>query len=332
MEAAITVICPVYGAEKYLHRCIDSVLAQTLTAWKLLLIDDGSPDRCGEICDEYVKKDHRIRVIHQKNIGVSATRNRGLDEVDTEYFYFLDSDDYLPSDALETLYTMAKEQEADIVVGGHSRVEQDGYIHCDSDNWPDLKTTEDIQLAILRNRIPNFSCAKLFKRKLWDGIRYPVGQVMEDLYTAPHVFYRAKKIAITKRSLYFYSHENKGGIMSRGGEKYIRLKYGQFLAWREHEKVAEAMCPAYSMECAKKSFRAAVRAYMLNYGLLELSRVEEKEIIGYLTAHKQMNLKWPLRFSGYLIRKGSFLLGPLGKIQRRIVDRQQKRRFERAKR
>lgn len=332
MEAAITVICPVYGAEKYLHRCIDSVLAQTLTAWKLLLIDDGSPDRCGEICDEYVKKDHRIRVIHQKNIGVSATRNRGLDEVDTEYFYFLDSDDYLPSDALKTLYTMAKEQEADIVVGGHSRVEQDGYIHCDSDNWPDLKTTEDIQLAILRNRIPNFSCAKLFKRKLWDGIRYPVGQVMEDLYTAPHVFYRAKKITITKRSLYFYSHENKGSIMSRGGEKYIRLKYGQFLAWREHEKVAEAMCPAYSMECAKKSFRAAVRAYMLNYGLLELSRVEEKKIIGYLTAHKQMNLKWPLRFSGYLIRKGSFLLGPLGKIQRRIVDRQQKRRFERAKR
>ena len=223
---------------------------------------------------------------------------------------------------------MAKEQDADIVVGGHSRVEQDGYIHCDSDNWPDLGTTEDIQLAILRNRIPNFSCAKLFRRKLWDGIRYPVGQVMEDLYTAPHVFYRAKKIAITKRSLYFYSHENKGSIMSRGGERYIRLKYGQFLAWREHEKVADAMCPAYSIECAKKSFRAAVRAYMLNYGTAELNTNEMDEILIYLRKHRGMRLKWPLIISSYLIMNKSKLLTPLGKLQRYIVNRQQQRRFK----
>lgn len=88
MEAIITVICPVYGAEKYIHRCVDSVIHQTFTGWNLVLIDDGSPDRCGDICDAYADKDKRIRVIHQKNIGVSATRNRGLDEVHTEYFYF----------------------------------------------------------------------------------------------------------------------------------------------------------------------------------------------------------------------------------------------------
>ncbi len=259
MKASITVICPVYDAEKYIHRCIDSVIHQTFTGWNLVLIDDGSPDRCGDICDAYAEKDKRIRVIHQKNIGVSATRNRGLDEVHTEYFYFLDSDDYLPEYALQTLYTMARGEDADIVVGGHSRVEPDGYIHCDSDNWPDLKTTADIQLAILRNQIPNFSCAKLFKRKLWDGIRYPVGQVMEDLYTAPRVFYQAKKIAITKNSLYFYSHENKGSIMSNGGAKYIRLKYGQFLAWKEHEAVARVFNPLYVEECARKALRAGIR-------------------------------------------------------------------------
>ena len=285
MEAIITVICPVYGAEKYIHRCVDSVIHQTFTGWNLVLIDDGSPDRCGDICDAYADKDKRIRVIHQKNIGVSATRNRGLDEVHTEYFYFLDSDDYLPDYALQTLYTMAQDEDADIVVGGHSRVEPDGYIHCDSDNWPDLKTTEDIQLAILRNQIPNFSWAKLFKRKLWDGIRYPVGQVMEDLYTAPHVFYRAKKIAITKNSLYFYSHENKGSIMSNGGAKYIRLKYGQFLAWREHEAVARVFNPLYVEECARKALRAGTRAYMLNAGENELSHYEQGEIISFLQSH-----------------------------------------------
>lgn len=326
MEASITVICPVYDAEKYIHRCIDSVIHQTFTGWNLVLIDDGSPDRCGDICDAYAEKDKRIRVIHQKNIGVSATRNRGLDEVHTEYFYFLDSDDYLPNYALQTLYTMAREKDADIVVGGHSRVEPDGYIHCDSDNWPELKTTADIQLAILRNQIPNFSCAKLFKRKLWDGIRYPVGQVMEDLYTAPRVFYQAKKIAITKNSLYFYSHENKGSIMSNGGAKYIRLKYGQFLAWREHEAVARVFNPLYVEECARKALRAGTRAYMLNVGENELSHYEQGEIISFLQDHTATKGKQLVQFSRYLILHNSFWLRPLGKIQRIIVDRQQKRR------
>lgn len=326
MKASITVVCPVYGAEKFIHRCIDSVIHQTFKAWKLVLIDDGSPDRCGGICDEYAEKDQRIRVIHQKNIGVSATRNRGLDEVDTEYFYFLDSDDYLPDNALERLYTMAQAEDADIVVGGHSRVEPDGYIHCDSDNWPELRTTEDIQLAILRNKIPNFSCAKLFKRKLWDGIRYPVGQVMEDLYTAPHVFYKAKKIAITKESLYFYSHENKGSIMSNGGAKYIRLKYGQFLAWKEHEAVARTFKPLYIEECASKALRAGTRAYMLNVGENELGSDEQGEIIRFLKIHPTTKGKRLTLLSRNLILSNSFWLKPLGKMQRIIVDRQQKRR------
>lgn len=327
MELKITVIVPVYGAENYIRRCVESVIHQTFNGWQLLLIDDGSPDRCGDICDEYAEKDKRIRVIHQKNIGVSATRNRGLDEVHTEYFYFLDSDDYLPDYALQTLYTMAQEENADIVVGGHSRVEPDGYIHCDSDNWPDLKTTEDIQLAILRNQIPNFSCAKLFKRKLWDGIRYPVGQVMEDLYTAPHVFYRAKKIAITKDSLYFYSHENKGSIMSNGGAKYIRLKYGQFLAWREHELIAREKKLRFVDECAKKTMHAAVRAYILNYGKSELSYKENDEIVQYLKAHQNYNGGRLITLGKSLILNHSSLLRPIGYIQRSFVNHQQKRRF-----
>lgn len=327
MKTLITVICPVYGAEKYIHRCIDSVIFQTFKAWKLLLIDDGSPDKCGEICDAYSARDQRIHVIHQKNMGISYTRNLGLDEVDTEYLYFLDSDDYLSYDALETLYTMIKCQDADIAIGGHSRVEQNGYIHCDSDNWPELKTTEDIQLAILRNKIPNFSCAKLYKKVLWSGIHYPVGQVMEDLYVAPHVFYRAKKVVITKKSLYFYSHENKESITSFGGEKYIRLKFGQFLAWREHEKMADIMCPRYSLECVRKAFHAAVRAYMLNYGVSLLSSEETQEIIKYLQMHNRIHLNWILRFSSYLIIKDNILLSPIGKVQRYIVNRQQRRRF-----
>ena len=99
----VSIIVPVYKAEKYLNRCVDSILAQTFTDFELLLIDDGSPDRSGEICDEYAKKDSRIRVFHKKNGGVSSARNLGLDNVLGEYVTFVDSDDWVEPDFVETM-------------------------------------------------------------------------------------------------------------------------------------------------------------------------------------------------------------------------------------
>ena len=112
----VSIIVPVYKAEAYLHRCVDSILAQTFTDFELLLIDDGSPDRSGEICDEYAQKDSRIRVIHKENGGVSSARQRGLDEAVGEYTIHVDSDDWVEPNMLEELYKKAKQDDADIVI------------------------------------------------------------------------------------------------------------------------------------------------------------------------------------------------------------------------
>ena len=112
----ISIIVPVYKAETYLHRCVDSILAQTFTDWELLLIDDGSPDRSGEICDEYAKKDSRVRVIHKENGGVSSARQRGLDESIGEYTIHADPDDWVEPTMLEELYNKAKEEDVDMVI------------------------------------------------------------------------------------------------------------------------------------------------------------------------------------------------------------------------
>lgn len=112
----VSVIVPVYKAEGYLHRCVDSILAQTFTDFELLLIDDGSPDRSGEICDEYAKKDSRIRVIHKENGGVSSARQRGLDESVGEYTIHADHDDWVEPEMLDELYKKAKEEDADMVI------------------------------------------------------------------------------------------------------------------------------------------------------------------------------------------------------------------------
>lgn len=112
----VSIIVPVYKAEAYLHRCVDSILAQTFTDWELLLIDDGSPDKSGEICDEYTKKDSRIRVIHKKNSGVAAARQDGLELSQGEYIIHADSDDWMEPQTLLELYTVAQQEKADVVL------------------------------------------------------------------------------------------------------------------------------------------------------------------------------------------------------------------------
>ena len=116
MPPSISIIVPVYKAEPYLHRCVDSLLAQTFTDFEVLLIDDGSPDRSGEICDDYARKDARVRVFHQENGGVSVARQRGLDEALGEYTIHADPDDWVEPDMLEALYRKAKEDDADMVI------------------------------------------------------------------------------------------------------------------------------------------------------------------------------------------------------------------------
>ncbi len=114
-KAKVSVIVPIYNVEKYLRRCVDSVLSQTLSEIEIILVDDGSPDGCGKICDEYKEKDERIKVVHKKNGGLSSARNAGLDIATGEYTFFLDSDDWLESDGLEKLYSKAVETDVDFV-------------------------------------------------------------------------------------------------------------------------------------------------------------------------------------------------------------------------
>lgn len=329
----ISIIIPIYNAEKYLRRAVDSIRNQTFSDWELILVDDGSSDGCGKICDEYAGMDSRIQVLHRNNQGVSASRNAGLDVASGEYIYFLDSDDYLPEQALHTLYSRMTEENADLVVAGHSRVEADGYIHCDSGNWPELKTTEEIQRAILQNRLPNFVWGKLYKKELWEGIRMPEGQVMEDLYICPSVFMKAKHIILDKTPLYFYSHENFQSIMAVSGEKYIRLRYGKFIAWKEHERIAKRYFPEEAAKCIREALYAALRARCLDAGIDVLTVQERQEIDNYLRRNVSFAGSRKNRcLSRIILGKHQFFCRLIGKITRQLVNHQQKHRQEKIRR
>lgn len=127
----LSIIVPVYKVEQYLPKCINSILAQTFSDFELILIDDGSPDRCGEICDEYAEKDERVIVIHQENKGVSAARNAGLDIVRGEYIGFVDSDDWIEPEMYERMMATASNNHADVAICGCKQRTEDGAVICD---------------------------------------------------------------------------------------------------------------------------------------------------------------------------------------------------------
>ena len=162
----ISIIVPVYKAEKYLNRCVDSILAQTFTDWELLLIDDGSPDRSGEICDEYAKKDSRIRVIHKENGGVSSARQRGQDEACGEYTIHVDPDDWVEPTMLEELYQKAKDDNADMVICDYYTNESSlqNYI-----KQQPTKLDTNVVLYELFQQLHGSCCNKLVSRACYSG-------------------------------------------------------------------------------------------------------------------------------------------------------------------
>lgn len=198
----ITVIVPVYNTEPYLPQCLDSILAQTYTDLEILLIDDGSTDRCGEICDRYAARDPRIRVFHTENRGLSAARNIGLDNAQGDYIGFIDSDDWIEPDMYEVLMKKAEETGADVVECGMFReypaqtVEQKRLDEVMSSN-------EAIQ-ALLQKRITNTVWNKLWKSRCFESIRFPIGRVYEEVATTFRVLDAVDCVCTMDKSKYHY--------------------------------------------------------------------------------------------------------------------------------
>lgn len=204
----ISVIVPVYNVEKYLHQCVDSILAQTFTDFELILVDDGSPDSCGMICDTYANQDLRVRVVHQENGGISAARNTGLDMAKGKYIVFVDSDDYVSKDYLEKLYSCLVHNNADISICEMVRFLDGEEPSLDKSERKDLgvMTGREACLSIykMKWRIPVMAWGKMYKASLFNNLRYPNGLIHEDDATTPRLLYKAKNVAILPETLYFY--------------------------------------------------------------------------------------------------------------------------------
>lgn len=203
----ISVIVPVYKVEKYLNKCVDSIVKQTFTDTEIILVDDGSPDNCGKMCDDWSQRDSRIRVIHKENGGLSDARNRGIQESSGEYIIFIDSDDFIEPKMLEVLYGLATENDADVSVCGiFNCYKSKKTPQCEMLEKYVFSGVEALKEYFIGKRIPGGVVTRLIKTDIAKKLEFLYGKTYEDAYYSPKLFLTAKKVAVDTTPLYNYWH------------------------------------------------------------------------------------------------------------------------------
>lgn len=209
----ISVIVPVYLVEKYLNRCIDSILAQTYEDFELILVDDGSPDNCGKICDEYANKDSRIIVIHKENGGLSDARNAGLDWMfknsKSEWVSFVDSDDWVHPQYLEALYKAAVIKHCNISVCAYEKTNRERQFAI-NENFLHAEVVETEKFFCEHNVNAVVAWGKLYKRDLFEKTRYPFGKLHEDEFVTYRLLFLYKHTAYISQPMYYYYVNTEG--------------------------------------------------------------------------------------------------------------------------
>ena len=230
----VSIIIPVYKVEAYLDRCVTSVIQQTYSHLEIILVDDGSPDRCPAMCDAWTQKDHRVTVIHQENGGLSAARNAGLARASGEWILLLDSDDYIAPFAVEKLLKAVCNQSGDMGICSFAQGNEEAYSFTQTEGrikWIDAETAlKRIYQGDISALKYAAACFKLYRRSLFEDINYPTGKLFEDIYTTHKLLYRAKKIAVLEDVLYYYYQHGTSIMNSNFSLK--KLDYLQALVER----------------------------------------------------------------------------------------------------
>lgn len=319
----ISVIIPVYNVEKYLRECIESVLKQIYKDFEVILIDDGSTDSCPSICDEYSKKDNRVRVFHKDNGGLSDARNVGIENAKGKYLSFVDSDDVVDEDFLSTFVEQAKKENADIVVCNAQPFFNEIGIGKSNEYVKTVYTDyKKFQLILNNTKVNDYYMNKFYKKNLFDNFKLPIGLLWEDVYTMHLLFEKANKVVYVDKKLYNHrynyegiSHNSKfndynfdyikackgqfeffvqkGVFFNESGKKYINSIMGTV------DKLY-TLLPHYKSHKMVKQIRNIVQNDLLNLLKIDnLSKVERENLelmnkslttwIHYLNIHKFFN-------------------------------------------
>lgn len=280
----ISIIVPIYKVESYIDKCIKSVLNQSFANFELILVDDGSPDACGEICDEYAKTDSRIKVVHKENGGLSSARNAGLDIAKGKYIFFLDGDDAFTENALQILHDAICNSEADVVFAGYNAVDENEILLHTSLPDDEIIADERKYTIVYEQTQLVMAATKLYKKEVFDKLRFREGKVNEDVFLYHEMANNAKSIYCIPFAAINYLQRTD----SITGRKFSLRNYDAVEALFERADFFEKM----NLSVSRKATIDYIYTYLLQIIFrIDLSDSELKnKFIEYYKKWKQLSL------------------------------------------
>ena len=317
MGEKISVIVPVYNVEQYLERCVDSIINQTYTNLEIILVNDGSTDNSGKLCDELAKKDERIRVIHKENGGLSDARNRGIDESESDLVGFIDSDDYIDSDMYEVLLKNLNDTDADLSMCAL----YDVYNNTpeaqvtNKETWK-LSSEQAIKMVMEAKILSVTAVNKLYRKSLFTDLKFEVGKIAEDAFIMIKLLDKCEKIVATNEKKYYYVHRENSITTQKFSTKFLNV----IEAYEQNSNIILEKYPKLK-DVAQTRMNWAY-FYVLDRLLLDDNYNDkelENKLISYLKNHHKDILNDPLFTKG---RKIGFIALLLSRnLYRKLIEK-----------
>ena len=317
MGEKISVIVPVYNVEQYLERCVDSIINQTYTNLEIILVNDGSTDNSGKLCDELAKKDERIRVIHKENGGLSDARNRGIDESESDLVGFIDSDDYIDSDMYEVLLKNLNDTDADLsmcalydVYNNTPEVQV-----TNKETWK-LSSEQAIKMVMEAKILSVTAVNKLYRKSLFTDLKFEVGKIAEDAFIMIKLLDKCEKIVATNEKKYYYVHRENSITTQKFSTKFLNV----IEAYEQNSNIISEKYPKLK-DVAQTRMNWAY-FYVLDRLLLDDNYNDkelENKLISYLKNYRKDILNDPLFTKG---RKIGFIALLLSRnLYRKLIEK-----------
>ena len=317
MDEKISVIVPVYNVEQYLERCVDSIINQTYKNLEIILVNDGSTDNSGQLCDELAKKDDRIRVIHKKNGGLSDARNTGINEAKSDLIGFIDSDDYIDEDMYEVLMNNLKDANADLSMCGHYDVYNNvpEVQVADKKIW-ELSSKDAIKMVMEAKILSVTAVNKLYKKSLFSDLKFEIGKIAEDAFIMIKLLDKCNVVVATNEKKYYYVHRENSITTQKSSTKFLNV----IEAYEQNRKIILEKYPELQ-DVAQMRMNWAY-FYVLDRLLLDKEYNDKKlenKLISYLKNHSGDILKDPLFTKGRKIGFVALLLNR--NLYRKIIEK-----------
>ena len=317
MGEKISVIVPVYNVEQYLERCVDSIINQTYTNLEIILVNDGSTDNSGKLCDELAKKDERIRVIHKENGGLSDARNRGIEEAESDLVGFIDSDDYIDNDMYEILLKNLNNTDADLSMCAL----YDVYNNTpeaqvtNKETWK-LSSEQAIKMVMEAKILSVTAVNKLYRKSLFTDLKFEVGKIAEDAFIMIKLLDKCEKIVATNEKKYYYVHRENSITTQKFSTKFLNV----IEAYEQNSNIILEKYPKLK-DVAQTRMNWAY-FYVLDRLLLDDNYNDkelENKLISYLKNHRKDILNDPLFTKG---RKIGFIALLLSRnLYRKLIEK-----------